>query len=290
MKPSFAIVGCGRTGSALGFFLRHAGYPLHAMVSRTLASAAKAADWAGAERFGATAPELIRDADVIFLTTPDGVIEEACSGLVEMGAIRKGVVVMHCSGSLPSTILDAARQVGAKTGSMHPLQSFAAVQKERNPFEGIIVAVEGDAEAVAVARQMATDLGAISLAIRTESKTLYHASAVVASNYLVTLMDFAFQLLGQAGIEMEDAFKVLGPLVRGTLNNIEKAGPVKSLTGPIVRGDLETVRQHIAGIAAQAPHLLRLYKMMGIYTVNVGVANGGLIRERADEIKRLLEE
>jgi predicted short-subunit dehydrogenase-like oxidoreductase (DUF2520 family) len=174
------------------------------------------------------------------------------------------------------------------TGSIHPLQSFATIQVERNPFEGIIAAVEGDEAAVERGLVIARDLGAKGLTIKTQAKTMYHASAVAASNFMVTLVDFAYNLLGVAGIEAKDAYSVLGPLIEGTLSNIKRVGPVEALTGPIVRGDVGTVADHLREIAEKTPELVELYKVLGRHTVEIAKKRGTLTHEALDGLNKLL--
>ncbi len=289
-KPGIAIVGCGRLGTALGKHLTEAGYPLTGLVSKSLLSAKQTADIIGTDKYGVFAWDLTRQADVIFITTPDGVITDACKSLVENQGIKKGAVVLHCSGAHPSTLLSDAEKTGAFIGSMHPLQSFASKTVAGNPFKGIIISVEGSEKAVMTGRQIAGNLGATCIAIPTDAKTLYHASAVVASNYLVTLLDFAFALMGTAGISPVDSFQVLKPLIWGTLSNIEKAGIPEALTGPIARGDAETVERHLAAIIEKKPAFLALYKTLGLHTVEIAKTKGTLSDERVAALLARLKD
>ena len=290
MKKSCAIVGCGKVGSTLARLMVHTGYDLAGLASKSLSSAQKTAEKTNCEVFSTVPWEVTPSADVVFITTPDGKIEETCMRIAENSGFKRDAVVLHCSGSLPSTLLSSAKSNHAHTGSMHPLQSFAAVGDVGNPFEGIIVAVEGEAEAVQAARTIAGALGGNCLTIKTEAKMLYHASAVVASNYFVTVQNLAVQLIKEAGIPEEDAFEVLGPLVKGTLSNIEKTGTVKALTGPIARGDVETVEDHVAAIQARKPDLLQLYKTLGRYTIPIAAAAGGLSDEDGRQLAKILSE
>ncbi|MFP4225819.1 MAG: Rossmann-like and DUF2520 domain-containing protein, partial [Desulfobacterales bacterium] len=200
MKSSFAIIGCGRVGTALARHLSKAGYPPAGFASRSRESALQAARAADAE--GAVydhAWEASAKADVVFISTPDQAIVPACEEIAENRGVQENAAVLHCSGALSSDILAAARQCGAAVGSMHPLQSFAAVTEE-NPFAGIKMAIEGESAAVEQAWQIAEALGADPISIRTEGKILYHAAAVAASNYLVTLMRLSFDLLKASGV------------------------------------------------------------------------------------------
>ncbi|MDP3286518.1 MAG: DUF2520 domain-containing protein, partial [Desulfobacterales bacterium] len=189
MKPSFAIVGCGRVGTALAKYLAEAGYIPAGLASKSLSSAKRVADLTGSVNFTDTAWEATRKADIVFITTPDGTIKEACDSIAAKNGFNSGSVVLHCSGALTSTVLLSAKACGASTGSMHPLQSFASTEYSHNPFSGIVTSVEGDKKATDAASLVASDLGSGCVTIQTEAKILYHASAVVASNYLATLID-----------------------------------------------------------------------------------------------------
>jgi len=289
MKPSFAIIGCGRVGTALSLYLTDNGYKVAGLASRSIRSAKTIADQIHTDRFSDVLWEATKSADVVFITTPDDVIPEACRIISENNGFREGTVVLHCSGAHPSTILSDAKNCGAWIGSLHPLQSFASTKFSQNPFKGIIAAIEGEDRAVKAAGQIASDLGAVCLTIPTEAKILYHASAVVASNYLVTLMDLAFKLIGFAGLSGNDALRVLKPLVDGTLSNIEKAGAVNALTGPIARGDVETVKSHVEEISAKTPELLLLYKVLGGHTIGIADEKGTLTKESLEGLKEVLK-
>jgi predicted short-subunit dehydrogenase-like oxidoreductase (DUF2520 family) len=288
MKPTFAIVGCGRVGSALGRFLNERGYGAVGAASRTLASARELADRIGISKVSINPWEVTNQADVVFITTPDGVIEDVCRSISKEKGFGERTVVLHCSGALPSTILSDARNCGAAIGSLHPLQSFASKTYRQSPFPGIIMDMEGDGPAVAMAEKIAADLGARSLLIKTERKSLFHAAAVAASNYLVTLLDLAFQLMGEAGVAPESAWQVLRPLVEGTLSNVNDVGIPEALTGPIARGDLETVRGHLRDMGGNLPHLASLYKALGCHTIQVAIAKGTLDAAKAADLQELL--
>ena len=295
MEKSMAIVGCGKVGSALGIYLCSAenkknGHRPPGFASKSLGSAKKVAARAGSHLFTDHPIEVTKDADIVFITTPDDVIEGVCAEIAKLGGFKKGGVVLHCSGALPSTILETANQCGAFVGSIHPLQSFSSDEFDENPFNGIIAAIEGEPLAAKEAERVAEILGARPIAIRTDAKTLYHASAVVASNYLVALIDFAFKLIGKAGVSENEALDVLKPLIDGTLENVKKFGVEKALTGPIARGDVATVDSHLQEIETKVPQLLELYKTLGSHTI--GVARAGKIisesteKSLADLVKR----
>jgi len=242
MKPSVGIVGCGRMGTALAKTLGDKGYAIVGVSSLHRTSAQRLADICGISVATDQPWEITRKADVVFLSTPDGVIESVCESISQRDGFSSAAVVLHCSGAHPSTILASARKFGASIGSMHPLQSFALVDR------------------------IARDLEELPLQILTEGKPLYHAAAVVASNFLVTLMGAAFRLIQQAGVKPDEAFSVLKPLVEGTLSNIDRVGIHQALTGPVVRGDVQTVETHIQAISQTLPELLPFYICLVHYT------------------------
>ncbi len=288
MKLKFAIIGCGKVGIALAGQLARAGYSPAGFASRSPSSAVNAAKAAGAdhaafEKIWSAAGQ----ADVVFITTPDQCIEEACEAIAQHDGFHKEAMVFHCSGALSSAVLSSAKSCGACTGSMHPLQSFAALEPG-NPFEKIMMALEGDEQAVQTAKKIASDLGAIPFTVRTEGKMLYHAAAVVASNYLVTLMELAFNLISASGVERSKAFGILKPLIHGTLKNIETVGIPKALTGPIARGDMEIVKKHLEAMALLPEEVLCLYRVLGQATIEIALAKGTLSQEAAAGLQKLL--
>jgi len=289
MKPTFAIVGCGKVGVTLARHLAAADYRPLSFASRRTASAHAAAEAAGGGKVCGEVWDATGDADVVFITTPDAAIQSVAETLAARSALKRGAVVLHCSGALASTILAPVCKAGAHAGSLHPLQSFATPVLAHNPFQDIIMAAEGDDRALGVCREIAGALGAEFLTLETENKALYHAAAVVASNYLVTLLAVAVRLLEGSGIAPEAGLKVLLPLVRGTLQNVAERGIPQALTGPIVRGDGETVAAHCRKIGQSLPDLLPFYRLMGAHTLPLAEAQGGLDREARDALAALLK-
>ncbi|MGD9973121.1 MAG: Rossmann-like and DUF2520 domain-containing protein [Desulfatirhabdiaceae bacterium] len=286
-KPSIGIVGCGRMGTALGKTLAGLGYPFAGVSSLHVSSARRVADLCGIETVSDQPWEMTHRAGVVFITTPDDVIMPVCRRIAEEGGFASQPVVLHCSGAHPSTILESARLSGASIGSMHPLQSFASIDIQGNPFDGIRVAIEGDHQAILTASCIATDLGATPFEIQTDGKALYHAAAVVASNFLVTLMDVAFRLAEKSGIPPEAAFSVLRPLIDGTLANIGKVGICQALTGPVVRGDFQTVETHIEKIGQTIPEILPFYQSMIQFTAQLAKTGGRITDDTLQQFMKM---
>ncbi len=287
MKPSFAIVGCGKVGTALAIFLTRAGYRSAGFASKSLSSAKHIADMVLSDHFSDVPWDITRHAEVVFITTPDSDIENTCNTISQHIGFADNAVVMHCSGALASSVLLGAKTCGAWIGSMHPLQSFASADHKTNPFQGIIFSLEGERPAVNIAKTIAEDLGGTVVTLLTQAKTLYHASAVVASNYLVTLLDLAIRLIEEAGIKRQDAFNLLKPLIEGTLSNIGNVGVQKALTGPIARGDIKTVEKHIEEIGSKRPELLALYKMLAFYTIDIAAAGDSVSASTIQALKKI---
>ncbi len=287
MKQSIAIVGCGTTGTALGKLFVEIGYPIVGVASRRLESARRTAGLIGISNYSNDAVQITATADIVFITTPDVVIQSVCDAIAKQSGFKKGSFVFHCSGALSSEILASARQCGAHIGSLHPLQSFASVEQALQMVSGSTYTFEGDTEVLSLARELVKDIGADFIQIRAQDKPLYHAAAVVASNYLVTLVNLAIELNELIGISKKSSVKALLPLIRGTLNNVETLGIHKALTGPIVRGDIDTITSHIRAIKTRAPHFLPLYMALGNSAVSIAEAKGGLEEETIHGMRTL---
>jgi predicted short-subunit dehydrogenase-like oxidoreductase (DUF2520 family) len=289
MKPTIALIGCGTVGSAMGKLLARAGYRITGVATRSLDTAGRAAKMVGAERFSDRPWDVSRGAQIVFVTTPDDVIESTCKAIVKHRGFDKNAVVVHCSGALSSAILSSARRCEAAVATLHPLQSFASVDQAEKLVPGSFCAIEGDKAALPVVRRLVQDVGGLLMEITPEGKTLYHAAAVVASNYLVTLIHLARALNHAAGISPDVSFRALLPLINGTLSNIGAKGIPEALTGPIARGDVNTVAAHLKAIENRAPDFLAIYKTLGLCAVDLARDKGTCSQEAAERLVALLE-
>jgi len=283
----YVIVGAGTVGSSLAAALAARGARVAAVASRRLSSARQAADLAGAPVATTEPAEAARQGDVVVLSVPDDAIAAVCQQVAAGGGFGHGDVAMHLSGALGSQALDAARARGAAALAFHPIQTFARVDPTR--FEGIACALEGDPEAMALGTELATWLGARPVAVRAEDKALYHAALCIACNYAATLADAAAGLLEQAGFG-DQALDALLPLLRGTTDNLARVGTPRALTGPVSRGDLATLRRHLAALEASAPELLPLYRAAGIRTIDLALRKGTLSDPQANAMRELLHD
>ncbi len=285
-----AIVGAGVIGTSLGLLLQRAGHTLTAVASRTKRKAQAACTLLGGVTVVGDPGLAVKDADVVLLAVPDRAIEEVATQALAGGALRRGAVVAHLAGGLPAEVLAPVRDAGAHAGALHPLQTFASVDTAVRLLPETCFFVEGDEQAVEVLRALVVTLGAHSLPLAPGRKALYHAGAVAASNFVVTLVDYAVRLLVLAGVPPEEALPSLLPLLKGTLANLEAVGLPAALTGPIARGDVPTVERHLSALASAPGDLLRLYRELARKTVEVAEAKGTLTEAQADRLRHLLRE
>ncbi len=282
----FGIIGTGVVGTALAVRLEMAGYECVGVNTRAEESYRLFRQYLNKEHF--SLESLAPKADMLFITTQDGMIRQVAEELTSRELLISGQLWIHCSGSLGSQVLRVAEDAPVKCLSIHPLQSFAGVPEAINLIKGTHFGIEG--EAVEIAERLVRDLGGIPHRLKTADKTAYHAGAVVASNYLVVLAALAVQLFAQAGIDSKDALHSLLPLMKGTVHNLEEVGIPQALTGPIARGDSAVVRGHLQQLL---PQQAALYRLLGKKALELGQAKwqqAGLVytEEALNELKDLL--
>ncbi|MHB8173301.1 MAG: Rossmann-like and DUF2520 domain-containing protein [Nitrospirota bacterium] len=284
-----SIIGAGVVGKAVGRILRERGYEIKSVVSRSMENAKGATEFIGGGEPGTDPAAGAAGTDWVFITTPDKAIMETCEKIAEGGGFSKSSLTIHMSGALGSDVLDSARKSGARALSIHPIQSLASSEQAIKNLPGSYFSIEGDAEAIPDGREIVEALGGLLVMIPGDRKALYHAGAAVASNYLVAVLDFAVMIYEALGMKREDAVKAIMPLVRGTVNNVERVGVPDALTGPIARGDLETVEGHLEALKKDMPEMLPLYKALGMHTVKVGLAKGSLAAEDGAKFREILK-
>jgi len=278
------FIGAGMTGTALAVRLSQEGCPVVAVSSRTLRSAQKLAGLFPDCRVCYTAQEVAEAAELVFLTTPDDVISRVC-GEVRW---REGKSVVHCSGAHSVDVLESARKLGAAVGSFHPLQTFADVDQAVQNLPGSTFALEAEEPLLATQKELTRLLNGKWVVLKPGHKVLYHAAAVFACNYLVTLVKLALDLWQDFGVSSKEATRALLPLLEGTMSNIDNIGLPDCLTGPIARGDSGTIERHLSALEAKSPTLLTTYKELGLQTIPIALAKGKVSDQKAEEMKVLL--
>jgi predicted short-subunit dehydrogenase-like oxidoreductase (DUF2520 family) len=243
-KPRIAIVGAGNLASALAVSLHGAGYVIDEIMSRGQAKSSRRARGLAGE-VGASVVAAIRAqlrAEVVWFCVPDGQIAKAAESLTG-AADWEGKVALHSSGALASDELDVLRRRGAGVASVHPLMTF--VRDSRPPLEGVPFVLEGGRNAVAVARAMVLDLRGQPFTIRKRQKKAYHAWGMFVSPLLTALLAASEDVAVAAGIRRKAARERMLPILRQTLTNYARLGAAGSFSGPIARGDVETVKKHL---------------------------------------------
>lgn len=275
-NKSVSIIGVGRMGGALAIALARRGYGIDNLISRNQSNAANIADLVeNQSRPTILTPdefERAADSSVFFITTPDSQIESTARRIAETATFDlTGKIFLHTSGALSSEILRDLRQKNARVGSLHPLVSISDAEIGARKFGGTFFGIEGDAEAVQIAEQIAADLGGTSFTLTAEKKSLYHAAAVMSSGHFVALFDAAVQMLIECGLESERAKEILLPLVRSTIENLAAQPNAAALTGTFARADVATFEKHLAALKGSAA--LPIYLALGKQSIKLAAEN-----------------
>jgi len=283
-----AIIGAGRAGRALGSALKNRHIEIVAVAGGHSSQARDFAESIGA-KFCSQAVDAVQLAQIVLLAVPDREIAIISESLAREH-LPEGVVVLHICGSKDAFVLKALQDKGVAVGSMHPLQSFTENTKiSAAKVADSYFAIDGDEAAMTAAKALIEAVGGHALMISPQQRALYHASACMASNYMVALLRGATQVLGKCGIEEKDALAALRPILEGTLQNILEQGTKKALTGPISRGDLETVQVHVDNLDAFLPKEGKLYKVLGAYTADFCAVEHLLPEAKSRAIQQVLD-
>jgi predicted short-subunit dehydrogenase-like oxidoreductase (DUF2520 family) len=258
MTETLAIVGAGRVGRALGRRLRELGWKVGAVVTRNESSARRAVRFIGAGTALSAMSRRILQSTCILIATPDASVASVAEELSRIGGEElKGHVILHTSGALDSSVLNAVRRHGAATGSMHPLQTFNGVDVP--PLEGKVFTVEGDAQAVRKARKIARAVGANPSPIEARNKPLYHAAGALAAGHTLVVVESAIQLMMSLGMKRSESMRAVLPMTKQVLQNYERLGMKAAWTGPLARGDYEVVAKHLAALQDYSPEYCKAY-------------------------------
>ena len=280
-KPNVSLIGAGRLGATLARALETQGYSIRSVVARRVQSARKAAALLDGkvEAYVANQIGLLPQADLFLISVPDDQIAGVATKLSRQNPARKPTA-LHTSGALSSDVLEPLRAQGWSTGSVHPLISVSDSQAS---IEGAFWSVEGDAPAVRLAKTLVRDLGGTSFSIRTADKPLYHAAAVMTSGNVTALFDVALEMLVECGLTRKTARRILQPLLASTVHNLETKDPAAALTGTFSRGDVETVKRHLAALKDhELADALKLYRLLGERSLKLTKKHGQLRSLLAD--------
>ena len=274
---SISIIGAGRLGGALAIALAQKKYKIENLAARNYKTARTIAGLVQPNPNILPADDYSEIvSDVILITTQDSEIEKVADRLADQ--LKTKPLVFHTSGSLSSEVLHRLKSVGCLIGSIHPLVSISNARLGADRFADAFFCVEGDAEAVAFAEEIISKLGGKSFSVATEYKTLYHASAVTACGHLVALIDAAIEMLTECGLEENQARKILLPLIKSTVSNLESQTTGEALTGTFARTDVETLGKHLAVLQAKvSPEALKIYLELGERSLRLTEARGASV-------------
>ena len=284
---TIGLIGAGITGTALAVRLAQQGYHVIAVSSRSLVSAENLAGRLNDCKVCMTAQEVADLAQFVFITTPDDVISKVANEV----KWHKDQNIVHCSGAHSTDIIETAETSGAHIGCFHPLQTFAGIEQAIDNIPGSTFAIEAEGDLLTALKKMASAMKGDWIILNAGDKVLYHAAAVFACNYMVTLVKLATDLWQHFGVPQGQSIKALMPLLRGTLNNIENVGLPNCLTGPIARGDLGTIEKHLEALESdnENSYLLNSYKQLGLQTIPIALAKGKIDSERGSELQVLFQ-
>ncbi|HEX5861884.1 MAG TPA: Rossmann-like and DUF2520 domain-containing protein [Nocardioides sp.] len=280
------VIGAGRVGAVLAAALRDAGHEVVSAAGESDASRGRIADLLpGVPTRKPSA--VARDCDVLLLTVPDDMLENVVTMLAASGAIHEGQHVVHTSGRHGLAVLAPAAAVGALPVAAHPAMTFTGTAVDLTRLRGCVFGVTAGAEQRTFTEDLVTDLGGSTMWVPEDKRTLYHSALAHGANHLVTLVAQAVELLDAAGAD--DPAGTLRPLLTAALDNALGQGDA-ALTGPIVRGDVETVRGHLAELRDTAPHTLPSYVALAKATLDRVVTDGRLLPIRAAKLRGVLDQ
>ncbi len=264
-SPRISIIGFGNVGKALFYQFSELGYEVISVFNRSDIALEIQEEFKDVNFFQRLPREGDQTGTHLFITVSDDALANVALELGDKISDFSEKTIIHCSGTHTSAVLQPVKEKGANIGSFHPMK---AITPASNTFKNTWFDIEGDEEVIQFLSDLAENMGAEAFIIKPESKPYLHAAAVVASNYLVVLSDLVSRILAEGEIAEEEALQSILPLMKNTLQNIEETGPENALTGPIERGDVNTVKQHLQ-ILQNRPDLISLYKVLGLEAARI---------------------
>lgn len=285
-----SIIGAGKLGTCLGMALSQKGYRIKALSCRKISAAQESSQII---KQGIPLTDNVQTAKlgkIIIISVPDDYIEGVVKELSSASLSLKNKFIFHCSGLLSAEVLDPLKNKGAFTLSVHPVQTFPQKRTGSNMFKSIYFSLEGSGEeGLNIGRKLVQDLGGQAILIKASDKPLYHAACSISSNLLVALLHMSSSLLQITGIREEKALSILFPLIQQTLSNVKKLNIPSALTGPVIRGDQESIRKH-REVLKSFPTYYNAYRSLALLALEIAQGENKLSPQKIDSIKSLLED
>ncbi len=286
VPSTIGIIGAGRLGSSLAQAMAAAGYTVAAASTRRPEHAQWLAERIPGTKVTESAQQVAGAADAVFICVDDGSIAPVCDSL----RWRAGQSVIHCSGAQPLSVMAAVERQGAVTGGFHPLQTFPGPDLAHR-FSGIAFGIESRSAGLrAWMTKLAHGLGGRTVEISEEVRAAYHASAVMACGLLTGLVGLSADMMRSLGVDRQRALELLTPLVSSTVEGIGERGIPTAITGPYVRGDIETIQLHLEATRQASPATGRAYASLALAALPYAVEQGGLSESARAQIESCLKK
>jgi predicted short-subunit dehydrogenase-like oxidoreductase (DUF2520 family) len=262
-KLPVIIIGAGSVGTALALALKEKKYPIHAIFSKKGKSAKVLGHKVHAPYARLDSKKSFAFLGLIFIAVPDDEIENVVQNLARCQDDFSRSIIFHTSGALSSEILLPLKRKGATIGSLHPVQTFPKSGTASGLLENIWIGVEGDKKGVVAAKLIVHDFASRSFVLSSQQKVLYHVAAVFSSNYFITLLSVVEELGKQLRFPRKKIISIFEPLILRSLMNVKRYSAVSALTGPIARGDIQTVKRHRTELEKKGlRHIAQLYSAL----------------------------
>ncbi|MCL2689413.1 MAG: DUF2520 domain-containing protein [Chitinispirillia bacterium] len=293
-KPhhKLSVIGCGKVGKTLAaLFYSRGVFCIESIINRTIESGREAAEFIGAGKASIDFADA-RGSSVIMISVPDDEIHSCAQKLADCECVTPGTVVFHCSGFCSSDVLEPLKARGCITASIHPVKSFSDPKSAYDNFDKTPCALEGREPVLRFLTQSLNAIGGDVFVIEAKNKPLYHSAAVFLNNYIVALMNSSLILLKKSGLDDEQSNAVAKALAPAAVDNVLQFGAASSLTGPIIRGDIETVGKEIEALSTQCGQYGKdfsdLYKILGKAALSLAIQSGKLSDSQINQLNRCL--
>lgn len=284
-----AIIGAGKLGTSLGMALSQKGYRIRTLSCQTFSSAEESSQILKQGTPFTDNIQTARSGKTIILSVPDDQIEKVSQELDRSSLTWEDKRVFHCSGLVPASVLDPLHHKGASTLSIHPAQTFSRKKTNPQKFKGIYFGLEGSEEGLIWGQKLVQDLGGYSLILKAEDKPFYHLACSTASNLLVVLLQMSSFFLQETGISKNKALQVIFPLVKETLHNVKELSIPSALTGPVVRGDQNSIQKHVNALK-KFPSYRQIYKELAFQALKIANKEEKLTPSQVRKMRSFLED